>query len=789
MGKGKRNRQLHFEDKLANPQKYEQKKKPFRMPKWATYTICIVLAVAIVAGIAVTAILNSGIIERNRILVNSKTGNYNLNQQMAAYILWNEMYYSAANEWYNAYLSNNDPNNIVRKENETQGYSDYNSYAIDQATIYATSFLRDGLDALNEYLASLVACADKAYEMGLRLDDRDWQEIDGMCTSLRSTYSSSAFAYYTTFENFLTTSMGRGMSESDVKAAGQLLVMYQKYCNYVGIDLDNNPSVNDLLQYMIENPAGHYEIVYRAFETADKATAEKLAAAKTVEEFVKLVIDVIMDENYGSIALKQYAVPDAEQDEALLKDLKNDALKAKLTELGIASSTYKSSTKDLDSALGEYIFNTKRSNGDYDVIVGKDAVYLVYVFEKLNASTNEAKAGWKEYKLDAYATELEGVVEQLKKDLYDRKNSTENKSAEDLAKDFIKKLKDKDNPASMPTDAITMNTKKPASAAASNAVLDKLYADGVTVKKGDILQADDNGTSYVIKVNTVDSAKKEYNVTYTTFEDSDYYALFRPLLAAFEKACPKDAPKLEHPEVKEEDKKEDDKKEPTMNEWLIESVFTKAEGDTPAKREFKRVANDIKLFTEKTTDSTTKKEKTTYKTCIVVTPMALTKDETDTVYGGYLLFDSKEEADAAKATLNGLKGFELWNTFAGLTSVTKGKDDKETTNTAKVENALTKESITNADLEGWLFHADRKENDVAVIKCADGYYLAYFFSTEKQYLRDAKNEWVSDELSDIIDKLVADGGYVVNADALNAIGKPTETKTEADKDETTAATK
>ncbi|MBQ8416106.1 MAG: hypothetical protein IJX13_04300, partial [Clostridia bacterium] len=675
-------------------------------------------------------------------------------------------------------------------EGEKEGYSDYNSYAIDQATVYTTAFLRDGLDAMNKYLVSLVACADKAYEMGLRLNDKDWAEIDGMCSSLRSTYSSSAFAYYTTFENFLTTSMGRGMSESDIKAAGQVLVMYQKYCNYIGLDLDNNPSEKDLLQYMIENPAGHYEIVYRVFETADKATAEKLAAAKTVEEFVKLVIDVIMDENYTAAVLNQYAVRDAEKDEALLKNLKDDALKAKLAELGITSATYKSDTKDLDAALGEYIFNSKRANGNYDVIVGENSVYLVYVFEKINATSKEVKAGWKEYKMDAYETELEGVVDQLKKDLYDRKNSTDNKSAEDLAKDFIKKLKDKDNPASMPKDAITMNTEKPASNAGSNAVLDKLYENGANIKKGDILQADDDGTSYVIKVNTVDSATKKYNITYTTFEDSDYYALFRPLLATFEKACPKDAPTLEHPEIEEADEKdEDEKKEPTMNEWLIESVFTKAEGDTPAKREFKRATNDIKLFTEKTTDSTTKKEKTTYKTCIVVTPMELSKDETDTVYGGYLLFDSKEEADAAKATLNGLKGFDLWNTFAALTSVTKGKDDKETTNNAKVENALTKEDITNADLEGWLFHADRKEGDVEVVKCADGYYLAYFFSAEKQYLRDAKNEWVSDELSDIVDKLVADGGYVVNADALNAIGQPTETETKADEEETTAATK
>ena len=70
MGKGKRNRQLHLEDNVGAPEKRQNKnKKQFVMPKWAKIAICAVLLVAIIGGIVAAAIINSGIVYRNRIIV------------------------------------------------------------------------------------------------------------------------------------------------------------------------------------------------------------------------------------------------------------------------------------------------------------------------------------------------------------------------------------------------------------------------------------------------------------------------------------------------------------------------------------------------------------------------------------------------------------------------------------------------------------------------------------------------------------------------------------------------
>ena len=92
MGKGKRNKLLRTEE--AATQK-NQSKKQFVMPKWAKIAICAVLLLAIVGGIVAAAIINSGIIYRSRIIVESESGKFDLNQQMAAFILWQTVYQQA----------------------------------------------------------------------------------------------------------------------------------------------------------------------------------------------------------------------------------------------------------------------------------------------------------------------------------------------------------------------------------------------------------------------------------------------------------------------------------------------------------------------------------------------------------------------------------------------------------------------------------------------------------------------------------------------------------------------
>ena len=88
MGKGKRNRTLHVENNVGAPKKQNKAKKQFVMPVWAKRALCIALLVAVLAGIIVSAVISGGAILRGRIIVESKTGKYDMNQQMATFILW-----------------------------------------------------------------------------------------------------------------------------------------------------------------------------------------------------------------------------------------------------------------------------------------------------------------------------------------------------------------------------------------------------------------------------------------------------------------------------------------------------------------------------------------------------------------------------------------------------------------------------------------------------------------------------------------------------------------------------
>ena len=100
MGKANRNRQFRQMDRAENPEKYKAKKKKVSkpMPKWVTPLICIVLLVAIMCGIAQNIISKYGLIQHSRVIVESKTGKYDVTQKIATYVAWKNIYYSDTNQ-------------------------------------------------------------------------------------------------------------------------------------------------------------------------------------------------------------------------------------------------------------------------------------------------------------------------------------------------------------------------------------------------------------------------------------------------------------------------------------------------------------------------------------------------------------------------------------------------------------------------------------------------------------------------------------------------------------------
>lgn len=801
MGKGKRNRQFHFEDKQQNPEKYKEPKKPFRMPKWATYTIWSALVILVVGAIVLTSLFQNGVFLRSRILLNSQgqDDTYDLNQQMATFIVWQNIYQQAYQEFFYAqYVSGYDTNNIVKT------YGSAINYAITMANYYATAALRDGVDLIADYLEEMVAGADKAVAMGFTLDNDDQKSIEELVNWIKGIHQQYAGAY--PFENFLNVFVAQGVKESDIRKAATLMAMYTKYCDYTKLELDNERGEGDenkLLDFIARNPSGHYEAVYRMYQVNDKAFADKLATAKTVEEFTTMVVDRVMEVNFDTLALNKYTAPKATADEALIitalankgaSDKTDDDLAAaiaKAKELGLTEVSYKkvtttadgkttaTYTPDLSETLSKFIFASSRKAGDVDVLTDAEnkVMYLVYIYEANDADANPddtmiVKAGVKEYKLSDDADKFESFKASIIKDLNtaDRKNTTDHKSAEDLAKDFYEKLK-KDTKTEFPADAKTETFDKPGENDVTHAIQDFLFEEGKTVKANDVYQVDDNGTTYVVLVTNAHVEGKNYTVKYATYEDSDYYHFFRNIKSKLDSTYPATAPTLSHPEATTEK---------SFEEWMCEAEVIEATATEITKRTFKRAANEIKAFDIKND----KDEVTGYKVYIVVEPMKLLQTEDATVYGGYLKYESEAAANEAFNSLKDKKGFDLWHAFQAL-SVTTGEGEKQTTTNATLETDIVEADLTDENLKKWMFDKERKADDLKVVASKDGkaFYLSYFKSTEQKWTRNTRDEWVTAELTEILDKLVSDGGYKLDQGILDKIGEPTPTTAP----ETTAA--
>ncbi|MBQ9796974.1 MAG: hypothetical protein IJW50_04565 [Clostridia bacterium] len=1030
MGKGKRNRQLHVEDKQTNPAKAKDraKKQQFIMPKWAKMTICFVLLAVILIGAVAISLLNGGIVYRTRILVESNSGKYDINQQMATFVLWQNMYQQAYYEYlYTQYGIYEDTNEILK------GYASAADYGIAVASYYTTSALRTSLTSVEDYLLELVAGADEAVKNGLKLEAHDKAEVKEVVTWMQSVYASSQYASYSTFKNFLNIAVGDTFQVSDIEDAARLLVMYTKYSDYKSMALEGVATNDQLQDYILKNPSGHFEAKYYAFNgasedmireffagdfmrenaktayakylasvdkkaleelsgdeltakltelgitakeytktekdgettytpelideiaaiafvtsnkqnsfrivggedcaylvyfaktatttkanigwkeytgtlpadvealltdsiktgenTSEHKSAEDLAtelmivldadknampadaietviknttltANKTYEntapdeivevlyakdakvtegmirqlnnagvsyvykvtaieenttnytvsyvtfedsefcailrvfedEFASLlssstaaptysltyevfktqVLKYVMDDNFQSLVLNKKAEADYEQIATYAGSTKQediDLLQSKLESLfGITATPYTNNTttkESMDSALFDFIFNSKNL-GKVSVIEGEDSVYLVYVFPKAtDDAADTVKAGWKEYKYDdatIVSDTVKGYYDLILKDLAtdDRKNTTDNKSADDLAKKFYDDIKA--NKVTMPADADKTTTNDPSDKNATNtapdAILDILYEDNAEIKTGTYYQANANGTSYVFTVTkiTTEDDKTKYDITYATFEDSEYYSYFRAIKTKLDNAFAVKPSTLSHPESSTKG---------TYQEWICAGEYKEAQGDKGPDRVFDRNKEDISFFAA--TDSSGKATGS-YNIYLIDEPMKQVKKEDAVIYGGYLLFESEKEANKALKGLGDKTGFPLVDHFVALSATTTNDKGEQSQTAATVSSSIKKETISDENLKNWLFSADRKANDKTVLQAKEeGYYVAFFMSTEQTWLRTARDGWISAEVASHIDQLVKDGGYKLHEENMEKV--------------------
>ena len=532
MGKGKRNKQLQVEERAGAPEK-RQNKKQFVMPVWAKRALCIVLLVAVVAGIVTAALLNGGAIQRNRIIVESNSGKFDMNQQMATFVLWYTMYQQAVYEWQNAYYQQyfgGSASSIVTQ------YPSPDSYGVTMAAYYTKEVLNSGLYSIKDYLIELVAGADAALDAGLKYEAHDKQDAKDVVVWMQNLYLNLGFAEYNyTFDYFLSAYVGDNFKTSDIEDAARVMIMYSKYSDYMNYNFQHEATGDDLQNYIEKNPAGFFESKYFVFNAAKESM---------IREFF---YDKFMDERFESTVAKHFA----NEDRLAITELKGDALNAKLEELGLKTTTAYTKGEDgkaspeLPEAIEEYIFSTSNKAGTFAAVSGEKCAYLIY-FEKTSTAT-EATISYKEYKYEDYKdglSSIENVKDLIADCIKNGENTTNFETDNEKAADLLAQL-NSDTAMSLPEGAVTgVITTKPVvendTNTAPKSILDVLYSDNADVTLGWNFVVNNDTESYVVKVTGANLKDGEGNET--TNHEISYYAfnyqtpddLFADVLNTFE---------------------------------------------------------------------------------------------------------------------------------------------------------------------------------------------------------------------------------------------------------------
>ena len=428
MGKGSRNRQIHQQDKAENPQKYKPKKIRKPMPKWATTAICVVLLIGVLFGVGAYIFNRYGIIERNRIIIESKTGEFDVTQQIATYVAWQNIYYEASMEWmYMKYGLLEDTYGVTKQNADT--YIEQEQYALAMAQTYLDTNLRDAIDASIETLKELVAVCDEAYLNNVTLNEIDEQSVQDSIDSL--TEMAVSYNFYD-LTDFLTQNMFYGMRESDVRTAVEMSTLYNKYKTLIQVEFEMAITPADIVAFRDAHPEDFYKIDYLTFTTNNETLAKDLTADSVLnaDQFKELILEDHFKNNYKTAYNKYVTQAEVTADYNSIKKLSDSAekkeLSDKLDELGVNPvKTYEASA-DNDEALEKWLFDTARKQYDTATFTNKaaDGIYLVAFYSaEANKETVEARVLFRPFvegdtygEDTAFKTNILTYLKELKKD-------------------------------------------------------------------------------------------------------------------------------------------------------------------------------------------------------------------------------------------------------------------------------------------------------------------------------------------------------------------------------------
>ena len=314
MGKGNRSRQDRAFETVNNTE-YEAAPKNTKL---ITTIATAAVACILVACLALSAVVNTGVLLRSRNV--AKTDNFSASGSVAAYLIYSQAQEMAA--LYQQYGMN---------------------YSVAQ--ILDTSFDSMAENTMSQ-LRQMLILSEYAKKNNISLSDDDKEAIDSYIGSIAEAASSNLYSTGA----YIKLMYGAGVNEKDIREALEL--NYLANAAYKALEKEFEAQVTEdaVKKYMDEHVDQFYMVdylsytftaeltaagaeateeekaAYEADKTALKALAEKLAAAKTADEFkaaaADYIVNTVASETFDELYAKE-ALTEAPAEDVLKADKAN----------------------------------------------------------------------------------------------------------------------------------------------------------------------------------------------------------------------------------------------------------------------------------------------------------------------------------------------------------------------------------------------------------------------------------------------------------------------------------
>lgn len=280
--------------------KIQAAKKKKKITTIITASVSVMLAVVLLGSlIFLNNAENNGYFIRNKTAVSSE--NYELDGAQFAYFL-NYQYQSFLNDNASYIASYGLDPSVSLRNQETSDGQNWFDYMVSQT---------------QKNINEILLLCEKAKELKIELDDADKKQIDDFFVSIKD----SAEASKVSEKEYLAANYGKGVNEKDVRTCLELSSLATKaYKETIGkIEYTDN----DILKYFNDNIKDFQMVNYKYYQFAPnttsemttedankeqaavKAAAEKLAKAKTPEEFDSILTDYLKSQGKKDDEIKK----------------------------------------------------------------------------------------------------------------------------------------------------------------------------------------------------------------------------------------------------------------------------------------------------------------------------------------------------------------------------------------------------------------------------------------------------------------------------------------------------